>query len=146
MVGKYPKRFSHNDFWFSHWLRSRASKFLPVLLLVFFLFGNLTFACDELDVDDCSNQQSSAEFYSLNYNQELTSTPVERNEFHTCRKGKEDTDNPNLEIKRSRHQFEILMSIRSSEVLFSSEISLPSTSPCKTLFAPRPPPLFPSQA
>ena len=144
---KSPERCSQNGFWFFHLLRLHASKSLFALLLLFFLFGNLTVVYTKLDVDHCSDQQSSAAFSSLDQNQELNSTPVEYREFYSCREVAENFSTPFLKIKGSLHQLKIVTLLISFEAFFSSESSsLPSTSPCKTLFSPRPPPLFSVQA
>ena len=147
MIGKPPKRHSQNVFWFPVLLCNRASKSLSVLLLFVFLFGNLAFVRGELDVNHHSNQTSSAQFYSLDENQDLNSAPIENRGFYSCREGAENSSTPFLKVKRSLHQIEIASLLISLEAFFSSEIpALPSTSLCKTLFSPRPPPLFSVQA
>lgn len=144
---KSPKSCTQNGFWFFYLLRQHASKNLAVLLLLFFLFGNLTLVSTKSDVDLRSDQQSSAAFSSLDQNQEWNSTPVEYREFYSCREVAENFNTPFLKIKGSHHQFKIVTLLISFEAFFSSEASsLPSTSPCKTLFSPRPPPLFSVQA
>ena len=144
---KSPKSCSQNGFWFSYLLRQHASKNLVVVLLLFFLFGNLTLVSTKLDVDHCSDQQSSSAFSSLDESQELNSTPVEYREFYSCREVAENFSTPFLKIKGSLHQLKIVTLLISFEAFFSSDISsLPSTSPCKSLFSPRPPPLFSLQA
>ena len=147
MMGKPPNRYSHNGFWFFHSLRNCASKPLSVLLLLVFLFGNLAFVRAELDVDHHSNQKSSAEFYSLDENQDLNSTPVDCRGSYSCREKAENSYTPFLKTRRSLHQFEIVALLISLKAFSSSEISsLPSTSHYKILFSPRPPPLFSDQA
>jgi len=144
---KSPKSCTQNGFWLLYLLRQHASKNLAVLLLLFFLFGNSTLVSTKSDVDLCSDQQSSAAFSSLDQNQELNSTPVEYREFYSCREVAENFSTPFLKIKGSLHQLKIVTLLISFEAFFSSESSsLPSTSPCKTLFSPRPPPLFSVQA
>ena len=147
MMGKPPNRYSHNGFWFFHSLRNRASKSLSVLLLLVFLFGNLAFVRAELDVDRHSNQKSSSEFYSLDENQDLNSTPVDGRGSYSCREGAENSYTPFLKVRRSLQQLEVVTLLISLEAFSSSEISsLPSTLHYKILFSPRPPPLFSDQA
>ena len=146
-MGKPPNRYSHNGFWFFQSLRNRVSKSLSVLLLLVFLFGNLAFVRAELNVDHHSNQKSSPEFYTLDENQELNSTPVDCRGSYSCREGAENSYAPFLKIRRSLQQLDILALLIASEAFFSSEIpSLPSTSHYKSIFSPRPPPLFSDQA
>ena len=146
-MGKASKCRSHNGFWFFHLLRNRATKFLPLMLSIVFLFVSITFAQAELGVDHLSKQPFTVDFYSLDDNQGIASTPAESRELRSCREEVEDSHTPNLKLKVRHHQFEIVALSASLEALFCSEIpSLPSTSPCKTLFSPRPPPLFSVQA
>ena len=146
-MGKASKCRSCNGFWFFHLLRNRATKFLPLMLSIVFLFVSITFTHVELGVAHHSEQPSTADFYSLDDNQDIASTPAESRELRSCREGAEDFHTPKLKIKVRHHQFEIVALLASLEALFCSEISsLPSTSPCKTLFSPRPPPLFSVQA
>ena len=146
-MGKPHNSYSHNGFWFFQSLRNRVSKSLSVLLLLVFLFGNLAFVRAELDVDHHTNQKSSSEFYSLDENQDLNSTPVDCRGSYSCREKAENSYTPFLKVRRSLHQFEIVALLISLKTFSSSAISsLPSTSHYKVLFSPRPPPLFSDQA
>jgi len=147
MPGNSPKRYSQNGFWFSRLLCNQASKSLSVLLLFVFLFSNFALVCAELVAGHCSDQQSSAAFFSLDENQDLSSIPVESREYYSCREGAENSNTPVLKTRRALHQLAIETLLISSEAFFPSEISsLPSTSHYKFLFSPRPPPLFSDQA